>query len=516
MVTREEAIRELRRREAVAELERRGVSIEQPIQQKTTSDSLSGDIVKRALIAQDIKQRYTSGETSLPSAALQGIGNVGFGLMQDIGSRVLSSVTPDIVKEKLKSGLSSVERGTETISPYIPGLQSYQQAIEQTTQQYPEFKKQYPDLTGNIEAVANIATGLPVGMLEAAGTKIGLKAGKTISKGTGKLAGRGLQETAGYIGSKVLPKATDEMADVARLAQRYNIPVTATEILESPALTSIQKISPKLIGSGESAYRNNQMKAFNKALLNTVGIEADKFSPAIMDKAFINVGRKFDKFAKGKTYTFDDDTIRQLNSLREEIGSAYGSDVADSFMNEANKILNKVDNMRNMKGEILNSERSRINALSRKAEPMRADAYKDLEDFIIEKMTSGDADLTKEIQKAKQDYKNLIVIEPLAPKAKGGNINPTLLADRVNKIYGRQYVRGKAGEIGDLARIGKELLPIPGGSDTAEKLFYGGATLGFGGYNPALVATGLAGNRAYQTLINRNPTLVRRLIERSK
>jgi GH24 family phage-related lysozyme (muramidase) len=106
------------------------------------------------------------------------------------------------------------------------------------------------------------------------------------------------------------------------------------------------------------------------------------------------------------------------------------------------------------------------------------------------------------------------VIEPLAAKAKGGMINPTQLNQRVSQVYRRAHTIGESGDIGDLARIGNELMPVLGGSDTAEKLLYMTGAGGTAVVNAPLTGAALAGNRLLQSGVNRNQALVNKLIER--
>lgn len=166
---------------------------------------------------------------------------------------------------------------------------------------------------------------------------------------------------------------------------------------------------------------------------------------------------------------------------------------------------------------MLNSLRAETNELARKADNYGTqDLLHGLENIIVETMVGGDVPTASKIAKAKEQYKNLLVLEPLVKEAKGGFISPSALNRRVASVYQRQYARGQAGEIGSLARIGYELLPELGGSDTAQKLLYiggaGGLLGGAGLVDPvstaAATATGVAGNRLYQSGINRNQRLI--------
>lgn len=145
------------------------------------------DIGRRVGIAEDIKQRYAEGETSLPSAVLQGLGNVGFGLMGDIGGRVgmealdlASNIVPESYEQATAQSLETLAQS--------PVGQAGLQALQTGGEAWGEFKQQHPDVAGNLEAVGNIALTLPGTAIGAKGTEMAVKGlGKGV-KGAGKLA----------------------------------------------------------------------------------------------------------------------------------------------------------------------------------------------------------------------------------------------------------------------------------------------------------------------------------------
>lgn len=335
---------------------------------------------------------------------------------------------------------------------------------------------------------------------------------------TAAIPGVALGAAAPAVGAGVasaMPKVDDAMAGVTKLAQKYDIPVSLDQVTGSRTFQNMQKVSQELPGSGQDAFRAKQMKAFNKALFKTIGSDSDSFTRMNIDKAYVNIGNKFDKFAKGKTFQADE-MIGAIQEVMEDAPTyATGDAVAIAQKNIDNIVAEIQDGV--ITGEKLNKLRSKVNAAARKTKDVDAKGLlKELENVVITTMTKGDGGALK---KAKQEYRNFLVLEPLLAKAKGGDIVPGQLTNRVNRIYGRQFVRGKAGEIGELADIGRELLPELGGSDTATRLIYTGipstamgAALGVGN-NAALagITGGLALNRGMQSFINRNQRLIQKL-----
>jgi hypothetical protein len=310
----------------------------------------------------------------------------------------------------------------------------------------------------------------------------------------------------------VTPTIQEGLLPVVQLAQKFKIPVALNQVAEGNAIKNFQKVSKELPFSGESKFRDTQLKAFNRGLIETTGGRADKFTPELMDNLFTRVGKEFDKLGAGKTFNLNNEFLDGAASILDDAAS---TGIPKETIAGFEKVLNRIfDNAKDgkIKGETLAIFRKEANRLARKSNNDEArNLLHDLENNIVDVMTAGDDVASGALSKAKQQYKNLLVLEPLAAKAKSGNISPSALQSRVSKIYGRQFTRGKAGDIGELARIGFELLPELGGSDTLQKGAYlVGATGALA--NPATIPSmiGVLGaNRAAQSVINRNQSLIK-------
>jgi len=320
---------------------------------------------------------------------------------------------------------------------------------------------------------------------------------------------------AGKLASKLAPAADEGLKTVGKLANKYNIPVAVSQITDSPAINNLQKISREIVGSGWNTFKDKQDRAFTKALTNTFGQDSEKFTPELMDKAFGRLGKKFDEFGKGKTFNLNS---KELNQLADDVlnyDTAYSTEAIKAFKKEIKNLQTQIKDG-TISGERLNFARNRLNKLARKTNDFdKNELFKDAENIIVDILTEGDEAAAKALSKTKQEYKNLLVIEPVAVKAKGGAISPTTLNNRVSKIYGRAHTRGKSGDIGELARIGLEIMPEQLGSDTAQKTLYGAATVGLLA-NPTTgiqAGTAIGANTAYQKLLNQNQNIVNELLK---
>lgn len=316
--------------------------------------------------------------------------------------------------------------------------------------------------------------------------------------------------------SALTPKLAEGMQGVAELAQKYDIPLSIPQISQNKPVQTLQKVSQEIPFSGIGSFREKQMGAFNKSLLKTIGVDGSKITPEVMDEAFTKVGKQFDSLGKGKTFNIPETFKSQIDEILQDAQITAKKDAIDNFNKGLQRVYDNVAPDGTISGERLSFLRQELNKLSRKAsDPDTQELLKDLEGAVIDIMTFGDDAAKGVLSDAKQKYKNLLVLEPIAQKAVKGNISPSLLANRVAKIYGRQYTRGKAGEIGDLARIGKELLPELGGSDTTQKYAMIGA-IGTGIIEPTTTAAVIGGNAVVQRGILQNQKLVNKIINKGK
>lgn len=503
----------------------------------------SGDTEAASAIASYIREmadqrgELTGAEKfeGLASSALRG---ASFG----VGSKLKAGMGAAIAKPALEG----VELLTGREAPSYSEL--YERQLSELQSQENRFREQMPIASIGAEIAGGIGSGIGLaGTAPARALWNMARRGGTFGKiGAGALAGETAQRVyeagqapsgeeldaltkegismggvlggafpaAGALGRAVAPKVDEALLPIANLAKKYDIPLSIDQITSSRAIKNMQKVSQELPFSGQSFFRDKQMAAFNRALLRNIGIKGDKITRKAMDDAFFRVGAKFDSFGKGKT--FDARALKMgIQEIVDEAPSFATQDAQKALGFNVNKVLSNVrQNM--VQGEALNQLRNQVNRAARKAKDAdTVELLKDLENVIVETLAQGDE---AAIREAKKQYKNLLVLEPLAAKAKGGNVSTAQLTNRVNKIYGRQFVRGNAGEMGDLADIGRELLPELGGSDTTQKMLLTGSVVG-GAVNPStlLVSGGaMAINRALQRGVNRNQAIINAMTKEAR
>lgn len=423
-------------------------------------------------------------------------------LLPDAASEVITSgwrSLPDTITDPLRKGAQHVGANlADTPAGDLARL---------AVQKYNDYAQENPVNASRLGSVVD------TGNLLAPFARVGGKSVADAAVGTAtdaaKLAGQGAKKVGSAAVGVITPGIDSGLMDVASLARQHNIPVSFDQVSGSRALKNVQKISQEVPLSGQAGFRENQMRAFNRALFKTVGVEADMFTPASMNQAFAKVGGEFDAITKGKNFSIGGDFVDNLAKSADEVESLYGKEAAGIFQKEASRVMNDFQGDA-ISGDLISRQRARINGLARKAGPGQKEALLELENNIVDGITGGDDVAQAALSQAKQRYKNLIVLEPIANKARGGKISPSLLNNRVSQVYRRAHTIGESGAIGDLARVGHELLPELGGSDTTQKMAYI-AALTTGSVNPASaapIAAGAAANRVFQSGINRNQGLI--------
>jgi hypothetical protein len=456
--------------------------IEEPVTPIVEQDSLSTDLANRGgNIKQAITQTLT-GEKPMLTLPYRYAKEVGGGVM-DVGGRALSAVTPDVIEEPIK------EYARQAVD-YIAGTKAGQLA----GQGYQYAKETAPNIMDIVEGATSLTAAAPI-------TKLGTQA---------------ITKPVVAAVDAATPNIPVGMAEVTSLAQKYDIPTSLPQVTESRALNNVQKISQELPFSGSAGFRDKQLSKWQENIFKTIGIKGDRFSPSMMNMAFKKVGGEFDDLTKNKRFNVGDTLEKRIMDIAEDADNAYSGEAMKALEKQVMPIIDSLDSQGNITGDALSFYRRKLNALARKAKDEEKKAvFQDLENAIVDSITSNDPILQAKLQQAKYNYKNLIAVEPLAVKAKKGFINPTLLNQRVAQVYGRAHTTGNSGDIGELARIGHELLGELGGSDTLQKGLYTGAALGGGYIDPLTTGSILAANRGIQSGLLRNQSLINRKVQKS-
>lgn len=315
--------------------------------------------------------------------------------------------------------------------------------------------------------------------------------------------------TAKGIKNTIIPQVDESIKGLALRAKEFGIPLRLDQVAPTKARNTLQKVSQELPFSGSTAFEDQQRKAFTKAVAKTIGQDADNLDAEVVNRYLSEANKKFAGAIGNEPVVFDDVALSRFDDIANNASDNVTSDVADIVKRNIERF--KTDIGQNViDPKKLSSFRSDLIKRIPKADSQARTYLNDVVDVIddvVEKQLPPEAAQT--LSQARREYRNFKTIEPLLEKSPDGSINPTEL---LNRVKSSPYIKASRNAVGeddlvDLARIGKQFLPVKGGSDTFQK-----GTFFAGGYgaatNPILGGTLFAGNRAFQKGYNQSQTLL--------
>jgi len=279
---------------------------------------------------------------------------------------------------------------------------------------------------------------------------------------------------AGSIKNAIAPRLAPETADLARKAvETYNIPLSRSQVGDSRFNKVLSATVEGIPLSGAGAFQKSQQTAFNKALAKVLGGDADKLSPEFMASAAKNIGQKFDDVLAGQTIKIDDAALTTLANIEDDASRALTGDHFNIVKSNINKLISDVAPDGTISGEKINSFRSALAKVLRQTNNDATGYLSDLQDAVIDISVQGVPEKRALLNTARNQWRSLKTLEPLAAKSQVGDISPAALlgsvtSDKTGKML---QARGMTGDLGELARIGQAFLkPQVANSGTPERL----------------------------------------------
>lgn len=265
-------------------------------------------------------------------------------------------------------------------------------------------------------------------------------------------------------------------ANLAETAiDKYGIPVRGGQISESPFIQWLDSVLGKTPLSGYSARNEKSAAAFTRAVSKTFGEDADSLTPDVMSAAKSRIGKVFNDVAANTTIPDAADNV--LKPIGEVIHEAYQV-MPENEVSPLLKQLESIGSAIDPQTRALSGEA--YQALTRKGTPLDramgssnpniryyASQIRNVLDNALQQ-SAAPAD-TAALRNARLQWKNMRTVQDLAAKANiEGEISPQALLGAVKKSYKDMAYSG-AGDIGELAKIGKEFLTDKPSSGTAER-----------------------------------------------
>ena len=302
------------------------------------------------------------------------------------------------------------------------------------------------------------------------------------------LAGRAIGSATGALGNATIGTLSPEDAALAARARAMGIPVNAGQMgtpgsFPKVALSALNQLP--FSGNDPTAIKTGIMRAMS----HTIGEDAPGITPDVMNAARTRIGNDFNTVANNTTlkvdHQFGQDLIAPLNNP----GLTKSMPEYEILQNQIRNVFNSIDQSNGtIDGHVyqtLTQGNSPLGKLMRNPNPTLSNGageIKDALDGLLER--SASPDMLNLVQQARSQWKALKTIEPLAAKADpSGYIDPALLANRINTnpFSKNAMAYGQAGDLGDIAAIGKRFISEPADSKTAiRNWIYGGLGGAFG------------------------------------
>jgi lysozyme len=326
--------------------------------------------------------------------------------------------------------------------------------------------------------------------------------------------------TASKVKQAVIPYVDDALKPLVKRARDFGIPLRVDQISPTRFRKTVQKVSQEVPLSGANSFEQTQRQAFNKALANTIGQKSDNLGPDTINTFLKDSSEKFGNVLAGKTVKVGGRLSNSLDNIVLEARNNITDDYANIVARKARQIKADLGDVA-VSGEKLSSLRSNlVKSLPSVAGDARAYVSEmiDTIDDIASKSLS--AKEVAQLSAARREWRNYKTIEPLLEKSTDGFINPV---DLMNRVAASKYIKSSRAAFGkddlvDLARIGKELLPKAGGSDTFQKVGLGaaGTAAVLEPTTALLTGGGIAANRVFQKGYNTSQRLIDAAIKQSR
>lgn len=286
-------------------------------------------------------------------------------------------------------------------------------------------------------------------------------------------AGQAVSSGLGRVAKGASDKITPNIRALYDKAVALGIPVRVDQLGDSTFLKTLASQLEKLPLTGATKSQEAQQIAFNRAVSRRIGQDADHVTPEVYAAAKQRLGSTFEDLTSRNNLQVGDDLVGKLAAITDEAKRFGQPDVANAIANLADDILGKVEGGA-MPGRAYQSMDSLMGKLS-KSGGEKAHYLGQLRETLRNGMDSSITDVDRAAwDAARGQYKALKTITPLVAKDPAGNISPAALAGRIasNNAGKEAMASGRAGELGDIAMIGRQFVrdPVPN-SGTAQRLF---------------------------------------------
>ncbi len=306
---------------------------------------------------------------------------------------------------------------------------------------------------------AAVASGAAQGTLQpvATGDSRGVN---TAAGAVAGAAGNALVNTVGRLAQPVSGVATAAHQKAVDILESAGIKLDAAQKTSSTFLNKLRSSfsdNPFTAGA-QNEFKEGQQKAYNRAVLRTVGENADTATPEVMQQARARINGSFKDILDRNQVAVTDSTLDRIGRIQanavEEDKKAVGA--------LANRFLSYLDADGNVPGQLAYGIKKDLDRMAQSSDTTLAHHAAQLRNAVMDAVhDSLDGIDRAAFTKARGEFSNLKRIEGTLGRDGTGDVSPAKLAGVMMQKRNRPatiYGQGPQ-ELVDLARAGYMLLP---------------------------------------------------------
>lgn len=300
-----------------------------------------------------------------------------------------------------------------------------------------------------------------------------------------------LNKLTDLVASKPKTLIDANTADLARLARdEYGIPVRGSQISANRGMNYLDSVLQEKPFSGMAANTAEQHAAFNRSIARTIGEDAEKLTPDVMDSARKRLSANYERIGSQSTIKADDALGVDFNRIAADASSVLAPSESSIVHKQIGNVLDKIKGSGEIDGKTYQALIKTGSPLDRatKSNDTNVKHYAgQIKEALISALgRSVSPELKGELSRTNSQWKAMKTIEPLVEKSTTGDISPALLMGATRNSYDNMAYGG-GGALADLSRIGQRFLKEPPNSGTASRMS-AAKLLGIGGLSGAEIA----------------------------
>lgn len=259
----------------------------------------------------------------------------------------------------------------------------------------------------------------------------------------------------------VAPPPRPAATPAAQTLQRAGVPLDRSQRQGGRFLQMLRSAvtNHPFTAERQAHFSAAQQKEFNRAVLRSIGANADEATQSVMTEAKSRIGSVFDNIGK-QGLAFDDALQAQTANIVDDALATVPQSELAPLMRNIDDLLNAVDDSGRINGDVFTRIRSRLSELARR--PGIGQSARRLEDALMDALERSHPGQRQALRDAADQWRNMRIIEQAIGKGAERDISPLRLSNAIGTARNRAmsvYGQGGDQQLVELAQAGRSVLP---------------------------------------------------------